>query len=46
MEAELKRKLPAKLVGAQHRLEVLDTAKSRINELVADTLASKYNVPM
>lgn len=43
MEAELKRKSPAKLVGAQHRMEVLDTARNQINELVTDALVSMSN---
>ncbi|KAF8594488.1 hypothetical protein BDV93DRAFT_515743 [Ceratobasidium sp. AG-I] len=38
METGLKRKLPAGTAGAQHRLEVLDTARSQINELMTDTL--------
>lgn len=41
MEADLKRNLPAKLAGAQHRMEVLDTARDQINDLVTDTLVSK-----
>lgn len=49
MEADLKRKLPARLAGAQYRLEVLDIARSQINDLITDTLVSwnktVYNLP-
>ncbi|KAF8594485.1 hypothetical protein BDV93DRAFT_529288 [Ceratobasidium sp. AG-I] len=38
MESGLKRKLPASFARAQHQLEVLDTARGQINDLITDAL--------